>query len=180
MLAAAAAAGALVITAGTAFALNDDDTGPAGSPAAVTATPDDSPSPSASGTPDDTPSQPPSTMPSEPDTTAISSDDAAQIAVGHVGGGDVHEIEREMEHGRLEWKVEVVLDGVEHDVRVDAGTGEITRVDVDDDNDDRRDDDDDHDDRRDDDDHDDRHDDDRHDDDHDDRDDDDHDDHDDK
>lgn len=158
MLAAAAAAGALVITAGTAFALNDDDTGPAGSPAAVTATPDGSPSPSASATPDDTPSQRPSTMPSDPGTAAISSDDAAQIAVGHVGGGDVHEIEREMEHGRLEWKVEVVRDGVEHDVRVDAGTGEITRIDVDDDNDDRRDDD--------------RHDDDDHDDDHDDRDDD--------
>jgi hypothetical protein len=68
----------------------------------------------------------------------MGSAEAEQIALAHVGGGTVTEVEREWEHGRLEWKVEIHLDGVEHDVRVDAVSGEITRVDVDDD---RRDDD---------------------------------------
>jgi hypothetical protein len=48
-------------------------------------------------------------------------------------GGTVHEVEREVEHGRAEWKVEVTArDGVTYDVRVDAMTGAFTRVDRDD------------------------------------------------
>jgi hypothetical protein len=59
-------------------------------------------------------------------------------------GGVVHEIEREVEHGRLEWKVEITArDGRTYDVRVDAVTGDVTRIDQDsdDDRDDDRDDD---------------------------------------
>ena len=48
-------------------------------------------------------------------------------------GGTVHEIEREVEHGRLEWKVEITArDGITYDVRVDAATGDVTRIDQDD------------------------------------------------
>ena len=48
-------------------------------------------------------------------------------------GGTVHEIEREVEHGRLEWKVEITArDGITYDVRVDAATGDFTRIDQDD------------------------------------------------
>ena len=47
-------------------------------------------------------------------------------------GGTVHEVERELEHGRVEWKVEITGgDGNTYDVRVDAETGEITRIDAD-------------------------------------------------
>lgn len=83
-----------------------------------------------------------STTPSAPDLAAVSradapgelsSSDAADIALRHVGGGQVTEIEREFEHGRREWKVEIVHDGREHDVRVDVASGAVTRTDVDDD-----------------------------------------------
>jgi hypothetical protein len=48
-------------------------------------------------------------------------------------GGTVHEIEREVEHGRLEWKVEITArDGITYDVRVEAATGDFTRIDQDD------------------------------------------------
>jgi uncharacterized membrane protein YkoI len=73
----------------------------------------------------------------------ISRDEAVRIAQERVGGGDVTEVETELEHGRPEWKIELHVNGVEHDVRVDAQTGDITRVDSDNDDDN----DDDHDDR---------------------------------
>lgn len=63
---------------------------------------------------------------------AVSRDEAIAIALEHVGGGRVSKVEIEREHGRLEWKVEVVGGGVEHDVRVDAATGTVTRTDRDD------------------------------------------------
>ena len=80
------------------------------------------------------------TTPSKPGPVAVSraaspgelsSADAADIALRHVGGGRVTEIEREFEHGRHEWKVEIVHGGREHDVRVDAASGAVTRTDVD-------------------------------------------------
>ena len=43
------------------------------------------------------------------------------------------EIEREWEHGRLVWKIELYANGVEYDVRVDARTGAIVRFRADDD-----------------------------------------------
>jgi hypothetical protein len=61
----------------------------------------------------------------------LSRDDAAAIVLAHVGAGRVTEIEQEVEHGRREWKVEVVDGTREHDVRVDAASGAITRVDAD-------------------------------------------------
>jgi hypothetical protein len=60
----------------------------------------------------------------------LSRDDAAAIALAHVGAGRVTKVEQEVEHGRREWKVEVVDGTRRHDVRVDAASGAITRVDA--------------------------------------------------
>ncbi|GAA5023023.1 hypothetical protein GCM10023317_67530 [Actinopolymorpha pittospori] len=64
-------------------------------------------------------------------TAAISAEQAGRIAVTRVGGGHVTGVERELEHGRLEWKVRVVDGARRADVRVDARTGAVTRLDDD-------------------------------------------------
>jgi uncharacterized membrane protein YkoI len=64
--------------------------------------------------------------------SAISVEEAAKIATKEVSG-KVTEIEKEMEHGRLEYKFEIQSDRGEADVRVDAETGKINRVEFDDD-----------------------------------------------
>ncbi|WHZ04595.1 PepSY domain-containing protein [Neobacillus sp. YX16] len=80
---------------------------------------------------------------SQSNTSAISVDEAAKIATNEVNG-KITEVEKEMEHGRLEYKFEIQSDRGEVDIRVDAETGKITRVKFDDDSgDDRYDDDDD-------------------------------------
>lgn len=86
-----------------------------------------------------TPSAKPTAMATATARAKISADQAANIALAKVGGGYVDEVERELEHGRWEWKVEVIRAGTEYDVRVDAQTGAITRLRVDD-RDDRSDD----------------------------------------
>jgi uncharacterized membrane protein YkoI len=70
---------------------------------------------------------------SQSDTSAISVEEAAKIATNEVNG-TVTEVEKEMEHGRMEYKFEIQSDQGEVDVRVDAETGKITRVEFDDDN----------------------------------------------
>jgi hypothetical protein len=65
----------------------------------------------------------------------LDADRAAELALRRVAGGRVTEIEREWEHGRLVWKVEVHAGGVEYDIRVDAATGAIVRARADDDRD---------------------------------------------
>lgn len=120
LLVGAIVAGALTVTAGTAFALSQGDDSPSGAAPATT--------PTSVSTPASTTS---TTAPAE-----LSADDAARIVRERMGG-TVHEIEREIEHGRLEWKVEITArDGVTYDVRVDAATGDFTRVDQDDRDDD--------------------------------------------
>ncbi|GIE74959.1 hypothetical protein Aph02nite_09090 [Actinoplanes philippinensis] len=52
---------------------------------------------------------------------------AKLIAIRAAGGGRVESVERETEHGRLVWDVDVIVNGVEHDIDVDAATGEVTR-----------------------------------------------------
>ncbi|WP_326552846.1 PepSY domain-containing protein [Micromonospora sp. NBC_01813] len=94
-------------------------------------------------------------------TDPIDVEQAKRIALDHVGGGRVTEIERDHEDGRPVWEVEIRAGAVEWDLDIDRTTGDILDVDRDDDSDDR--DDDDRDDR-DDDDRDDRDDDDRYDD----------------
>ncbi|MEU8656411.1 PepSY domain-containing protein [Actinoplanes philippinensis] len=80
---------------------------------------DPSPSPSSSS-PDDSSS-------SSAGGTAVTASQAELIAIRAAGGGRVESVEREIEHGRLVWDVDVIVDGVEHDIDVDAATGEVTR-----------------------------------------------------
>ncbi|GIF38753.1 PepSY domain-containing protein [Actinoplanes xinjiangensis] len=58
---------------------------------------------------------------------AVTAEQATAIAVRAAGGGRVASIERETEHGRLVWDVDVIVNGVEHDIDVDAATGQVTR-----------------------------------------------------
>jgi uncharacterized membrane protein YkoI len=62
---------------------------------------------------------------------SLSIEEAAKIALAKVNG-TITEVENEMEHGRLEYKFEILSNRGEVDVRVDAQTGEVTRVEFDD------------------------------------------------
>ncbi|HEY0453707.1 PepSY domain-containing protein [Actinophytocola sp.] len=116
----AAAAGAIVVSGGAAIALAATG-GPLSAGAQPTSTFDPT---SISATSEDRPTSTPSAAPGQ-----LSADDAGRIAQERLGGGTVINIERELEHGRTEWKVELTKDGVTYDVRVDASTGDITRID---------------------------------------------------
>ena len=52
---------------------------------------------------------------------------AKGIAVRAAGGGTVESVEREVEHGRAVWDVDVLRAGVEHDIDVDAVSGAVLR-----------------------------------------------------
>ena len=58
---------------------------------------------------------------------------AKGIAVRAAGGGTVESVEREVEHGRAVWDVDVLRAGVEHDIDVDAVSGAVLRHRIDDD-----------------------------------------------
>jgi uncharacterized membrane protein YkoI len=74
-------------------------------------------------------------------TKLITAEKAAEIAIKEVNG-TVEEIEKELEHGRMEYKVELNTSTGEAEVRIDAETGKVVRVEHDDDDkDDSRDDD---------------------------------------
>lgn len=64
---------------------------------------------------------------------AISAEEASRIALLTTGGGRITKIERETEHGRPVYAVEVQLRGVEHDLDVDRETGQVLRHRSDDD-----------------------------------------------
>lgn len=72
-----------------------------------------------------------------PPDGAVSQDQAVEIAERALAEhGDVpplHEIERDWEHGRAVWDIEF---GDDHEVYVDIETGDVVRVDIDDDHDD--------------------------------------------
>ncbi|QDN92684.1 PepSY domain-containing protein [Streptomyces sp. RLB3-6] len=70
-----------------------------------------------------TPTAPPTT-PNMP----VSSSRAAEIAVGHIGGGQVIEVEPEVEHGRTAWSVKILKNGSRHKVYVDRSNGRIMRA----------------------------------------------------
>jgi uncharacterized membrane protein YkoI len=67
-------------------------------------------------------------------SSKVSVDEAAKIALSKVNG-TISEVEKEWEHGRLEYKFEIQSNRGEADIRVDAETGEVTRVEFDDDDD---------------------------------------------
>lgn len=80
----------------------------------------------------------PTALPGDAPPGEIGRDEAVAAALAHVGGGDVGNVEREIEHGVRVWDVDVHHGGVEHDVDVDAATGTVLRTDRDDDDDDGR------------------------------------------
>jgi uncharacterized membrane protein YkoI len=82
-----------------------------------------------------------SNNPSNQTTTGstLSVEEAAKIALNKVNG-TITEVEKEWEHGKLEFDFEIQTNRGEAEVRVDAQTGEVTRVEFDDDDDDDRDD----------------------------------------
>ena len=122
MIATAATVTALLVS-GTAIALAGTDGPAAVRPAAVR------PASSATTVATTTPTS--STEPARQTGAGdLSRDDAAAIALAHLGAGRVTEIEQEVEHGRREWKVEVIDGTRQHHVRVDAASGAITRVDA--------------------------------------------------
>ncbi|GLY93511.1 PepSY domain-containing protein [Actinoplanes sp. NBRC 103695] len=86
---------------------------------------DDSASPSSSASPGAGPSRRATSV------VGISVDRAKAIALRAAGGGWVESIERETEHGRAAWDVDVIVGGVEHDVDVDQATGAVIRHRVD-------------------------------------------------
>ncbi len=137
----AIAAGALTVTAGTALALSQNDQPSSGVAQTTTSTTTTSTTTSSDTTaPTSTTSTSATSTSSAP--AELTADDASRLVRERMGG-TVHEIEREVEHGRLEWKIEITArDGITYDVRVDAVTGDVTRIDQDsnDDRDDDRDD----------------------------------------
>jgi hypothetical protein len=56
----------------------------------------------------------------------VSSAAAARTALAAAGGGRVVKIESEREHGRQVWDIEIIRNGVEHDIDVDKLTGKVT------------------------------------------------------
>ncbi|MGB3437917.1 MAG: PepSY domain-containing protein [Actinophytocola sp.] len=137
LLVGAIVAGALAVTAGTAFALSSGDQPSPDATSAPPPTSSSSSTPTSSSTSETTPTS----SSAAPAPGGMSANDAARVVQERMGG-TVHEVEREVEHGRLEWKVEITArDGITYDVRVDAATGDVTRVEQDDNRDDDGDDD---------------------------------------
>ncbi|MFH8468381.1 PepSY domain-containing protein [Streptomyces sp. NPDC017991] len=83
---------------------------------------------SQSGAPtaDDDTSGPATATPAHP-SSSVGSRRAEQIALSHVGGGTITEVEAETEHGRAVWSVKILKNGSRYEVHVDRGSGEITR-----------------------------------------------------
>ena len=124
----------LLVAGGTALALGPVDAPAVPLPSLASSTTSSRPFPttaptSTSSTSTTSPAPAPETK--EPVAAGLGPDDAAAIVLRHAGGGRVTGVEREVEHGRTEWSVEVVGGGVERDVRVDAATGTITRDETD-------------------------------------------------
>jgi uncharacterized membrane protein YkoI len=67
-------------------------------------------------------------VPADVSANSITAEKAKEIATAKYNG-TVTKVEQEMEHGRLEYKIEIQTSNGEVDVRIDATTGEITRVD---------------------------------------------------
>jgi uncharacterized membrane protein YkoI len=59
---------------------------------------------------------------------AVTADEAGSRAVARVGGGTVTKVEREVEHGRTVWEVDVRRGTRVTEVHVDVANGAVTRV----------------------------------------------------
>jgi len=105
-----------------------------------TGTPGTGPSGTPTSGPTGTPTSAPTGSPGATGDTAVGSQRAVEIALASAGGGQLDEVEREQEHGRTVWSVELVKDGGEVEVDVDATTGEVVKTERDDKDDDSDDD----------------------------------------
>ncbi|AEV86600.1 HtpX-like protease [Actinoplanes sp. SE50] len=78
---------------------------------------------------DDTSASPSASMAASYDRggAAVGVAEAKAIAIRVAGGGYVRSVERETEHGRPVWDVDLIVGGVEHDVDVDRASGEVLR-----------------------------------------------------
>lgn len=65
----------------------------------------------------------------------IPAEEAVELAVQTVGGGQPISVGIDHDDAAWEWEIEVALDGREHDLDIDATTGEVTQHDQDDDDD---------------------------------------------
>ncbi|MGP9538787.1 PepSY domain-containing protein [Brachybacterium sp. AOP43-C2-M15] len=63
----------------------------------------------------------------------ITAERAIEIATEEVGGGDLTQIEIDHDDDVWEWELELVLDGTQHELDIDATTGEVTEHETDDD-----------------------------------------------
>ena len=133
---AAGAVAALAIGGTAALAAGADDPAPSRSPGggfSVPMAPNGDPLPTATADDDSTPvpapssSAPSAAVPPARSELSISIDRARSIAVRVAGGGQVIKVEGEVEHGRAVWDVDVLVNGVEHDIDVDRATGTVLR-----------------------------------------------------
>src|SRR5690625_3648249 len=60
------------------------------------------------------------------ETLPVPAEDAWDIALEATGGGEVRSIEIDHDDGIWEWEIEIQLDGEEHELDIDATTGEVT------------------------------------------------------
>lgn len=78
-------------------------------------------------------------LPADADLAAeelpISAEQAIEIATETAGGGDLVQIEIDHDDGTWEWELELVMDGTQHELDIDATTGEVTEHQTDDDED---------------------------------------------
>ncbi|MEU7903561.1 PepSY domain-containing protein [Actinoplanes sp. NPDC049118] len=129
----AAGVAAALALGGTALAAGGDEPTPSASPddrgGAVEMLPNGDPVPTGSADDDAAPAAPApaATTPPAASPRAVTIDAARTIALRAAGGGRVTGIESETEHGRAVWDVDVVTDGVRHDIDVDRATGAVLR-----------------------------------------------------
>ena len=64
--------------------------------------------------------------------TNLTREEAIDIAMD-IATGDVDRIETEIEDGKLIWKIRIISNGTRTDVRIEDATGNVIRVDIDDD-----------------------------------------------
>jgi uncharacterized membrane protein YkoI len=80
----------------------------------------------ATATPDPTSGVTPGTTATA--STSVSRGRAGEIALAHVDGGKLIEVEPEVEHGRTAWSVKILKNGSQHKVYVDRSSGQIMRA----------------------------------------------------
>lgn len=101
--------------------------------ASATSLPDDAPSASSDSASPTSSAAPVGIAPpaAEPDGTRLTEEQAVAVAIAQVPGASVQRVRMEPEHGALVWKVDLVADSAEHEIRIDASSGTIVRAEVD-------------------------------------------------